>query len=152
MNTEEMQPAINPGDYVLLNTSEKKFTYGDIIVYEHVGKEEWENFTSIFRVVGVSGDSIGIKDGRTIFNGQQNNRLLRKDAEKEIIEETLPNGQKITIYYYNSNQNLDMDMIKIPKDCYFILGDTRTGIMDSRYYGPVAKDKILGKVVEIKKK
>jgi signal peptidase I len=153
INSISMQPAINPGDYAILNMSVKKFTYGDIIVYEYIGEGDWESFVSLFRVVGLPGDSIGVKDAITVVNGRMNeHKLLRKDAEKEIIEETLPNGQKITVYhYFEGPGNEDMDMIKVPKDCYFILGDTRTDVIDSRFYGPASKDNILGKIIEIKK-
>lgn len=154
MNTNEMQPTINPGDYAILDQSVKNFSYGDMIAYEHTSKESWESFTSIFRIMGLPGDSIGVKDGIAVVNGQQNRHsLIEKDLKKEIVKEILPNNQPILIYhYFEGVDNEDMDMIKVPENSYFILGDTRTGVVDSRYYGPVPKDKILGKVIEIKKK
>lgn len=35
---------------------------------------------------------------------------------------------------------------KIPEQCLFVLGDNRTSSKDSREYGPIAYDKIIGKV------
>jgi type IV secretory pathway protease TraF len=41
----------------------------------------------------------------------------------------------------------DMVKIKIQKDHYFVAGDYRFNSLDSRYFGPITKDSIIGKVI-----
>lgn len=41
----------------------------------------------------------------------------------------------------------DMVKIKIQKDHYFVAGDYRFNSLDSRYFGPIIKDSIIGKVI-----
>ncbi|NYE57217.1 signal peptidase I [Carboxydothermus ferrireducens] len=81
----------------------------------------------IKRVIGLPGEKIQIKNGRVYING----RVLN--------EPYLPKGTKTEWYF--------TDVLNIPKDSYFLLGDNREISKDSRHYGPVMAKNLEGKVI-----
>ena len=74
----------------------------------------------IKRVIGLPNEEIEYKDNKLYINGK-----LVKDK-------------------YGQGKTEDFK-IKLKKDEYFVLGDNREDSLDSRYYGPFNKKKILGK-------
>ena len=83
-----------------------------------------QNF--IKRIVAGPGDELYIEDGHPVVNGEK--------AEEDFIREC--GGA--------SSCNLE-DPITIPADSYFMMGDNRGSSDDSRFWGPVPKDWIIGK-------
>lgn len=99
----------------------------DIVVI----KDPEDNLLSIKRIVGGNGDSIRLKGGRVYVNG----RLLD--------EPYLAPG---TPTYGLSNRSGD-EWIICGKGRYFLLGDNRNNSADSRVYGAVRRENILGTVI-----
>lgn len=91
----------------------------DIVVLD----EEIEDEIIIKRIIGMPNDTVEIKNGVLYIN------------DEEIEEE------------YAYGQTSDYDKITLGDDEYFILGDNRPISKDSRYFGPVKKDEIIGKVI-----
>ncbi len=80
----------------------------------------------IKRVVATPGDTLYIKDGHAIVNGEP--------IEDDFIA---PCG---------NNRGCDLPKeITIPEDHYFMMGDNRGSSDDSRFWGPVPRDWIIGK-------
>ena len=75
------------------------------------------------RVIGLPGDKIAIVDGVVWVN-----------------QEPLPEE------YLTHRDTFNMDERIISETNYFVLGDNRTGSIDSRAWGPVPAENILGKV------
>jgi signal peptidase I len=86
------------------------------------GKSD-QNF--IKRVVAGPGDTLAIRNGRAVLNGK-----LQKES---FIEPCQPGGEC----------NFP-DPIRIPKDHWFMMGDNRGRSDDSRFWGPVPRDWIIG--------
>ena len=85
--------------------------------------ESDENF--IKRVVAVGGDRIRIEEGRVILNGKrQDEPFIEPSADCEIC-------------------NLPKE-ITVPKDHLFMMGDNRGESADSREWGPVPEDQLIG--------
>ena len=79
----------------------------------------------IKRIVGGPGDTIAVEDGRVIRNG-------KRQAEPFI--EPCGSGPECNL----------TNAITIPKDHYFMMGDNRGSSDDSRFWGPVRREWIIG--------
>jgi len=126
--TDSMTPTFEKDEYMLIKIYDKDYQRGDIIVYKYPNKQE-QHF--IHRIVGLPGEKIQIMDGKVyIFN----NEYL--DGH-ELAEDYLPDD--ITTNSANQEQ------IVIDDNTYFVLGDNRGNSLDSRDFGSVSKDLIIGK-------
>ncbi|MGB2710061.1 MAG: signal peptidase I [Conexibacter sp.] len=81
-----------------------------------------QNF--IKRVVGLPGDRIAVRDGRVVRNG-----VLQREP---------------FIRPCGGGPDCDLREITVPADMYFMMGDNRGASDDSRYWGPVPRDWIIG--------
>jgi signal peptidase I len=149
--SESMEPTLDVGQRVLVG----RFLYhlgdpsiGDIVVFHppagaDVGTKcgkphpsdqacavptpERSDQNFIKRIVAGPGDTLAVRNGHPIVNG-----VIKKDEPY-----TLPcaNG---------GSCNLPKP-ITIPPDHYFMMGDNRGASDDSRYWGPVPRDWLIGK-------
>jgi signal peptidase I len=94
---------------------------GDVIVF-HPPQPENTNQEFIKRVIGVPGDTVEIKQGTVYVNGQ-------------ALKET----------YIKEPPRYAMARQTVPANCYFVLGDNRNNSDDSRSFGPVPRENIVGK-------
>lgn len=127
-------PSLLPGDNIIVN----KMAYrdalpqrGDVIVFKY---PEDETKMFVKRVIGLPGDVIEVRDQAIYVNGD----LLPED----YIQHTDRN-----ILAANPRDNLKA--MTVPPNSYFVLGDNRESSLDSRFWGYVTQDKILGKAMLI---
>lgn len=113
-----MNKTLNDGDILLLYKMAKIDRY-DIVVLD----EEYDDEIIIKRIIGLPGDTVEIKDNKIYVN------------DDEITDE----------YAYGDTS--DYEKVTLADDEYFILGDNRLISKDSRYFGPIKKDDIIGEVV-----
>jgi len=143
--TGSMRMTLIEGDLILVN----KFIYGakvpftdfrlpelraprrgDVVVFVYP-EDRKKDF--IKRLVGLPGETIEIKGGSIYIN--------ERIAEEPIFKQ---------IYYYNRGEySAEGQKIVVPKDCYFVLGDNSASSKDSRYWGFVPKEDLLGKAMVI---
>ncbi|HWY75387.1 MAG TPA: signal peptidase I [Verrucomicrobiae bacterium] len=124
-----MTPTLQENNHYLLNRwafHDRDPQRLDIVVL----RDPSDNGYAVKRVIATAGDSIFFKDGRVFVNG------------KRLEEPYLAPG---TATYTNSRTT--EQLITCGKDQYFVLGDNRTRSIDSRMYGPVPRENILGQVV-----
>ncbi len=121
-----MEPSLIDGERVV----NVKFIYklenpkrGEVIIFKPPFKTKE---TYIKRIIGLPGEKVEIKDGYVYIN----DKLLK---EPYILLRSHDNwGPKI-----------------IPQDMYFVLGDNRVNSSDSRVWGFVPKENIIGKAILI---
>ena len=121
-----MLPTIKDGENVTLKSPKKyKLDRGDIVSFKN---QETESLYFLKRIVGLSGEKISIKNGNVHVDG----KLLAEDYTLN----SLPT--------FGNTFLLDCDMVTVPPDSFFVMGDNRTVSFDSRAIGFVRKEDIEG--------
>jgi len=141
--TGSMRMTLIEGDLILVN----KFIYGAKVPFTNLRlpalkppqrggvvvfiypEDKSKDF--IKRLVGLPGDAVEIKGGSIYIND--------RPAPEAIFNQ---------IYYYNRGQlALSGQKMLVPADSYFVLGDNSATSKDSRYWGFVPKNNLLGKAI-----
>ena len=127
----DMHPRIDAGDMVLYYRLDKDVKAQDVIVLQKTIGEQTEPQVLVLRVVAVAGDTVEITGGeRLMVNG---NIMIEPD-----------------IFYSTPRYESPVEYpLKLEEGQCFVLADSRNGGMDSRYFGPVTTDEILGTVITI---
>ncbi len=132
----------------LINNEEPK--RGDVVVFKY---PENQRINYIKRVIGVPGDKILYKNKKLFINDQEN--ILKKINHDfnpiEIADGTVfleENGNKDYLILNQTSPSLNF-RYTVPPDTYFVLGDNRDNSNDSRYWGPVPKENLVGKAFYI---
>jgi signal peptidase I len=135
-----MAPTLQVGDRILVN----KLSYhlhgvglDDIVVFSKPPKEDCGGTPVkdlVKRVVGLPGQTIALTPtGRVVLDGK-----VQADA-------FVPAGNQTTPGPSNAPYSLHQPY-KIPANDYFLMGDNRDESCDSRYWGPIPRSLIVGKV------
>ncbi len=104
---------------------------GDIIVFISPDTPQ-KDFVK--RLIAVGGERVEIKDRRILINGK-------------LVDE--PYSVRSLDYYNSGDYGREGQVIEVPKDSYFVLGDNSASSRDSRFWGFVPKKNLLGKVILI---
>ena len=125
MKNEDMMPRISSGDLLLYYRLQQSFVSGDVIVFQKDGKRY------VGRVAAHGGDTVEItEDAQLSVNGST------------VIEND--------IYYSTPRYESGIAYpVTLAENEVFVLCDYREGAKDSRYFGPVSKSEIKGKVITI---
>lgn len=128
-----MVPTLEIGDRILVYRNAYKTATpqrGDIMVFEF---PEDPSRTFIKRVVGLPNEQLEVKDGKILINGS-------------VVENPKIAGR----YYHNKGQYAQPGIpVTVPADSYFVMGDNGALSRDSRYWGFVPAEKVLGKAFKI---
>ncbi len=129
--TGSMRPTFLEGDRIFVDKLSYRFNppkRGDILVFKYP-KDKKKDFVK--RLVGEPGDQIEIRDGKILLNGR-------------ILDDSPFSGH----YYYNRDDwafGKREEVIAVPPDSYFVLGDNSAQSSDSRNWGFVPEKNVVGK-------
>lgn len=129
VNGESMYPNFENGEYVLTNLIELRLRnpkLGDVVVFQAPVDAE-KDF--IKRIIGTPGDSVMLKEGNVYVN------TIRLDESGFL---------KSTVKTYPGSFLKENQPVIVPEGQYFVMGDNRTYSSDSREWGFVKREKIIG--------
>jgi signal peptidase I len=125
---DSMTPTLHDKEQIIVEKMSMNFNElkrGDIIVFE---SKENKNVLLVKRVVGLPGESIMITEDTVFIDG------------KELFE----------LYIGEDIHTIDEEHqteIVVPYNEYYVLGDNRENSNDSRSFGTIHKDEVIGRVV-----
>ena len=122
-----MEPSFHEADYLIVDQISYRFadpSRGDVIVFRYPDNPQKRH---IKRIVGLPGEQISIRNEDVFIDSSQGEVLL----EEEYL--TLPRTQ--------GSEN-----ILLEEDEYFVMGDNRGSSFDSRNWGSLPRENIVGKV------
>lgn len=117
-----MQPTLFAGNFVVVNKLSYRFgepSRGDIIVFRYPPNPELDPY--IKRVIGLSGEHVLVEDGKVYINGV-------RISEPYLKTQTQQGGEWT-----------------VPQDGLFMMGDNRNNSSDSRAWGMVPLENVIGK-------
>lgn len=119
-----MEPNLHQGQYLIVNKAVYRWLHpperGDIIVFEYPRAPDRD---FIKRVIGLPGEKVEIRNGVVYIN-----------------DKPLPEP-----YLKNNRGHGNFPPTVLGPDQYFVLGDNRDNSSDSRMWGPLPRDRIIGK-------
>ena len=127
---DSMKPTLQTSEQIIVEKLSMNFgeiESGDIVVFN---SPEDPSSLIIKRVIGLPGDKINIRNGKVFVN-------------EEVIEEPYLEENTTT----DGKRLLPTQTIKVPYEQYFVLGDNRVNSTDSRDFGTINEDEIVGKAV-----
>lgn len=116
-----MQPTLEDGQYLLINKIGLHFRQperGDVIVFKYP-VDPTKSFVK--RVIGLPGDTVEVRDREVYVNDQKLIEPYIKEAPNSGIPRTI-----------------------VPPGDYFVMGDNRNNSSDSRMWGPLPEDDVIG--------
>lgn len=165
-----MEPTLKVHDHILV----KKYSYGvrfpigdgwlvnfrkpergDIVVFRY---PENKKVFFIKRVIGLPGDTVRVRGGEISVNGDLWTFLPAPQGDVDEIDQNFnyyietSGGEEFHYIKFNSSGmrvNPGGEEFKVPKDSYFVMGDNRDQSRDSRFWGFVDHNLLIGKATVV---
>jgi signal peptidase I len=125
VHTSSMSPTLDPGERVLtwkVGADDATWHRGDVVSLRHDG-QVW-----LKRIVGLGGDTVGLRDGRLFVDGH-------------VVHEPWADPDLIDSVYFGP--------VRVPAGSVFVMGDNRANSEDSRTFGAVPESALTGRVVAV---
>lgn len=124
-----MEPAFMNGDYLIVDELSYRFeeiSRGDVVVFR---LPVADNRFLIKRVIGLPGETVTIRGSRVFVTAPES------DEPQEVAE------------WYVANEGRDYGSLSVTLGAeeYFVMGDNRSVSSDSRAWGPLAEENIVGR-------
>lgn len=128
INGASMEPTFYNGEYILTNKVMYKMRQpkrGDVVIFKSPRNKEVDY---IKRIIGLPGETVELKDNAFYVNGQKVEEPYLEPGVEIFGGSYLEEGQEVTV----------------PPDMYFVSGDNRPHSADSREFGPIPIEDVIG--------
>lgn len=169
--TQSMEPTILVGDRIFVNKLAfgLKFPFttfhlarwdtpdrGEIVVFYAPGNGD----RTVKRVVAIPGDRIALQQNQLVINDQPMPQIpvsaadlkafdLTDPSPIQFVREDIGSGPHGLMWQPARVAMRSFKPLTIPAGHYFVMGDNRDNSADSRYFGLVAQDQIVCRVVGV---
>ena len=137
---DSMVPTILEHEYILIDKLSPRFSQydrGDIVVFNPPPGYEQGGVPFIKRVIGLPGDTVSLQNGRVFVTPSGGSPVpLTEPYVRQVDGRTAP------------TQPRDAEGTSewtVPVGQYFVMGDNRPDSQDSRFFGPIERDSIVGR-------
>lgn len=130
-----MAPAVSRGDHIVaegLTFLRRSPRRGEIVVFKSQDKPPLASGFYIKRVAGLPGDHLQISGGQLFIDDKL---VTLSNNEGKIVYNTPPHMESFLL----------QTNVTVPDGCYFLLGDSSSNSLDSRFVGSIARDDIKGR-------
>lgn len=131
-----MEQTLVEDDRVLVNKLSKSANRGDVMVFKREVINPTDPEDLIKRVIGLEGETVEARDGSVFIDG------------KMLQEPYVPDGISTFGPVWTegcTNEQGDGNSCTIPDGGLFMMGDNRQNSRDSRFFGPIVRDQLVGR-------
>jgi signal peptidase I len=163
--SSSMEDTLLIGDHVFVNREQfapRTAWLGPLMPYRGIKRGDIVVFLSpsepglyvVKRIMGIPGDRLHLRDGVLYRNGEKLNELyvmhkgpLFYDPYRDNFPAVAPSeAYNVTAEWkLLLPSHVEGDEIVVPKDSYFGMGDNRDVSLDSRYWGFIPKENVIGR-------
>jgi signal peptidase I len=157
-----MLPTLTAGDRVFIDKRRYAPRRGEVVVFRFPAAPAPEYVQRAKRVVALAGDKVELRAGSLLVNGTAiparqldsvvipaaNVHVRRPDDQYQEWEETLE-GRTYRVFRVSGGERSSFGPVTVPPGHFFMLGDNRDNNNDSRLYGPIPVDSIVGRALWI---
>ncbi|RYL94447.1 signal peptidase I [Sporolactobacillus sp. Y61] len=130
-----MMPTLYSGDRLIVNKINYKLSQPDrfdVVIFHATKKDDY-----VKRIIGLPGDTIKYANDQLYINNKPVNEPFLKTSKKELL------SSQLTWDYTLEGLT---GVAKVPSGKYWVMGDNRQNSVDSRIFGFVDQDQVVGKV------
>jgi len=160
--SESMEDTLLIGDYLLVDKVPfggggawdaimpyRKIRRGDMIVFRPPAHPEMH---FVKRVIGLPGERVKLLRRRVYVNGQPISEpyVVFKPSYPDPFRDNFPNGNAVSPemsarWHSQMKRWVENGELIVPEGMYFVMGDNRNQSSDSRYWGFVPRENIIGR-------
>ena len=160
--SSSMEPTLMVGDFLLVDKQvsavlddssailpKPAIHRGDVIVFHYPVDP---GMHLVKRVVGLPGDHLRLRGGRVLINGRSIDEpyAVYRPSGPDNFRDNFPRMESAdpeidSRWWVRMRKLIDNGELIVPAGNYFVLGDNRNDSEDSRYWGFVPEDNIVGR-------
>ncbi|WP_170115242.1 signal peptidase I [Pleionea mediterranea] len=162
--SSSMQPTIDPGNHIIVQKLGYRTygTYGITISSKELASADLmqrgrlyafypphKDIPFVKRLIALPGDTVAIRGNDISINGAVLATEMLYETDLLSVYEQNLSGITHLIQRLKMRPSRDMEEIVVPEKSYFFMGDNRDNSADSRFWGYVASDRIIGEVIYV---
>lgn len=131
---QSMEPNFENGDYLIVDELSYRLRSpqrGEIIVFKYPNNP---SDRYIKRIIGLPGETVEIKDGKIV--------IIDKEGQQTLDESKYLSSTVFTTGFTSGNSAITLEAGE-----YLVLGDNRPVSSDSRFWGALPREDIVGRVI-----